>query len=123
MEFDEFLFPFVTNSQAESEGERATALDVLRLLTDTDITVEEVLPEALVKDARKRDKHLWAGRKLATDEHTFTFEEEEYRLVKKRLEASVSNVNIIALGELSPLIEKFKGAEKYSAPKLEEEVA
>jgi hypothetical protein len=115
LEFDEFLFPFVTNSQAENDKERTTATDVLKLLSDEEYTVEETLSDELVTRAEKLDKHLWPGRKLATDEHTFTFEEDEYRLVRKRLTDAVKGVNIIALAHFSPLLDKFKQAEKYSA--------
>mgnify|MGYP003145374103 CR=1 FL=1 len=113
LEFNEFIFPFVTNSQAESDAEREVAIRVLRILRDPDITVEETVSDAVREQAAKLDKHIWAGRKLLDDSHTFTFEEDEYQVVKKRLIDAIPSVNIIALEHFSPLIDKFKDAEKY----------
>ena len=121
LEFDEFLFPFVTNSTAESDKEREIAIRVLKILRNPEYTVEETVRDELREQAAKLDKHLWAGRRLANDEHKFSFEEDEYQLVKKRLIDAVPNVNIIALEDYGPLIDRFKDAEKYvvDSPKLE----
>ena len=123
LEFDEFLFPFITNSQAESDKEREVAIRVLRILGDSEYTVEETIRDEVREQAAKLDKHIWAGRKLAEDEHTFSFEEDEYNLVKKRLIDAIPNVNIIALADFGPLVDKFKEAEKYvvDSPKLDED--
>lgn len=123
LEFDEFLFPFVTNSQAENDKEREVAIRVLRILRNPDYTVEETVRDEVRERATKLDKHIWVGRRLSDDEHTFTFEEDEYQLVKKRLIDAIPNVNIIALDDFGPLVDKFKEAEKYvvDSPKLDED--
>jgi hypothetical protein len=122
LEFDEFLYPFVTNSNAENDKERECAIRVLRLLKDDDYTVEETVSDERRAAFTKIDKHMWVGRKLADDEHTFSLEEDEYNLIKKRLIDAIPDVHIIALDDFGPLVDRFKDAEKYvvDKPKLDE---
>ena len=119
LEFDEFLWPIVTTSNAESDKERAVALDVLRLLSDEEYTEEVPLTDAQIAQSSKNNTHVWNSRRLIEDEYTFVLEEEAYRLIRKRLQDASPKVSIVCLADFSPLLDRFNDAKKYKAEKDE----
>ena len=123
LEFDEFLWPIVTNSQAENEKERSVAVDVLRLLSDDDCTEEVPLTDEQIEKAERSNSHVWNSRRLSDDEHTFAIEEAPYRLVRKRMKDAISKVSIICMDDFSPLVDKINDAKKYTAKVVPDETA
>lgn len=116
-QFDEFLYPAIASSSAENESELETAVRVLRKLKKPDITFEEVISSEEQERAKKNRTKLVPFRKLTVDEHTFMFEEPEYKLVLDRVKAHLPRISLAAAEELWEFYESVKGAPEVNIEK------
>lgn len=121
-QFDEFLFPFVSGSSPESDNERECALRVMRKLKDPEITEEEALSPAQLEAAERRKRKIWPGRRLACPEATFHFQEDEHRLILKRLKEATKGIAMLVIEEYTAFLDAFEGAKEVrDGPKVVKE--
>lgn len=120
--FDTFVFQQVTTLPAANESEFETALRLLKKLKDPALTKEVALtPEE--QEAEKQGQRAFPFRQLLEDEATFVLEEDEYQLLKKRVEKHKTLVATLVLEEFAELLAVIAGAETYNiqAASLKEE--
>jgi hypothetical protein len=121
-EFDRFLYPYGTNIASANVKEHLVSLRLVEKLQDPAITKQSDLAQNAIDEAEEKGEMAWATHKLAVDEHTFLFEEDEKRLMLSRLEKSIGRVPPALGAEFEVLRQKFVKAEPIDlAPPVEEE--
>ena len=122
LEFDRFFYPYGTNVASKDVKEHLVSLRLVEKLTDPAITEEHDPTNAEIEDAEEKGEMWWPTHKLAVDEHTFLFEEDEKRLALDRLEKNIGRVPPALGAEYEVLRQKFITAEWIDlAPTVEDE--
>lgn len=111
-EFKRFFWGSYVTGQAKSEGDLEIALRVIKKLKY--ISLENPMTD------EERDKGIIPGRQMIDESATLVFEEDEYKSVKDRCVAFVTQVNYILAEEYTDFLNRLKGCEKYEATSEEE---
>ena len=111
-QFDTFLFPHVAQSSAKDESEFETALRLMRKIKDPAVT-EEVPLTAVERQAKENGQRLFPFRRLLGDAHTFVLEEDEHKLLLKRLNERKTSVALLALEEFDELLKVVAAAPEF----------
>lgn len=115
-EFDTFVFQQVAGSTAENDNEAETAIRLMRKLKDETLTIE-CEPTKEEGEARKKGRSVFLMRQLREGSATFVLQDDEHKLLFKRLEKNVPHVALLLLEEFSDLVRRVKEAPAYDVPK------
>lgn len=120
-EFDNYLYPYGTNVASKDVKEHLVSLRLVEKLQDPEVT--EAIPprQDEIDKAEESGEMVWGMHKLAADEHTFLFEEDEKRLLLQRLEKNVGRVPPAIGYEFELLRQKFLNAEPIDITPAKEE--
>lgn len=114
-EFDEYLYPAFARNGVASEEEFEVALRVIRKLKEH-ATPEELSDEDIAEAEKTRGARAVAFLKLDSPEATFRLEEDEYKLVQKRLKAHLPNVALVFAEEFDALRQSVENAPQADEP-------
>ena len=107
-EFDLIIWKAFGNVGAKSEAELETATRTVKKLKDASSEVP------LTSEERAQGFQV-PGRSLSEEEIEFTFEEDEYNLVKNKLVEFLPNVALVLADVFHDLLVRFKDAESQEA--------
>lgn len=109
LDFRDFLFPAVTSFPAEDEREMETGVRVVRKITDLEVTdPEEPGPEA--KAAMKAGRRWYPAHTLREPDHAFEFEEDEHRLILKRMGEYLKGISPLAAEDYLKFLKNVRDA-------------
>lgn len=111
-EFDDLFFPAISSQGSDNEDELEVAMRVIRKLRHGDYTKLEQLSKERLDEAARFGRKLVPQRFLISDSTTFTFEEDEYNLIVKRLTRAIPTFSNAVAPELFDLLERVKKAPK-----------
>lgn len=110
-EFDDFVYPALATSSAENMQELEVAVRLMRKLSERNITEEEVITESRRTEADRQGHKVIPFRKLVSVVSTFHFEEDEWNLLRTRLEAYMPRVSLAAAERLYTLVSHINNTE------------
>jgi hypothetical protein len=108
-EFDNILYPAFVSGSPESEDELEVAVR-LKFLFKKNADYEEISAEETIAATKRRERVI-PFLKLRSDT-TFTFEEDEFKLLHKRLVAAIPRSSFAIAEEMADLLSRFKKSEK-----------
>lgn len=121
-EFDRFFYPYGINIASKDVKEHLVSLRLVEKLQDPTITEQIDPTRDQLYNAEESGEMVWPTHKLAVDEHTFLFEEDEKRLLLSRLEKNIGRVPPAIGAEFEVLRQKVIAAEPMDlAPPVEED--
>ena len=120
-EFDRFLYPYGTNVASKDVKEHLVSLRLVEKLQDPTITEQHDQTPDEIAESEEKGEMWWPTHKLAGEEHTFVFEEDEKKLILARLEKNVGRVPPAIGYEFELLRQKFLNAEPIDITPAKEE--
>lgn len=109
-EFNDFLYPAVGGSSAQSEQELETALRVMKKLHDPESTQIIEIPEDQRRAAQEAGQRILPVRRLKAPDMKLVLEEDEHRLIVERLKAYIPKVTLLGAEALYDFLQKLVNA-------------
>ena len=110
-QFTVFAFPAVAQAPAETESELETAMRLIRKFKDTALTDEIPLTDKEIAEGKADPrKKQYTFRTLREASATFILEEDERKLLLKRVEGNKLGVSTLVLEEYMDMIAVVKDA-------------
>ncbi len=94
-QFQNFVFPYVGAASAKDMNEWETQLNLIKKLKDPALTAQIEL-SAEEELAMQRGQAVYAFYRLREEQATFSLEDDEWRMLKRRIEENRSRVNAVA---------------------------
>ena len=91
-EFDNYFYRYVTNVCADGVPEHLVSLRLVEKIQDPEVTERHDPPQEEIDEKEGKGELWWPKYKLSVPSHEFMFEEDEKRLVLKRLDANIGHV-------------------------------
>lgn len=116
-DFDTFVFQQVAGSTAENDNEAETAIRLMRKIKDEALTEEEESTKEQ-EELRKKGRPVFLMRKLREEQAVFILQDDEHKLLLKRLEKNLSSVALLVLEGFMDLIKNVKESPAYELTKV-----
>lgn len=110
-QFDDLLYPACMTGPVENFDQLEVAMRLMAKLQDPALTEKEVISEDLLREYAKARQKPVPQQQLREQEATFTFEEDEFKLLVSKVKEHIHRVNMVAAPDLYKLIKQLEAAE------------
>ena len=118
-QFDNFVYPPLGQGNAKGDASWETALRVMKVLKDPELTRPRDLDADELK-AQKEGKPVYAFHKLLDSEAEFMFEEDEWRFVRDKVKENRDNVSLMAAQDYEETLVLLNDAEKIEVKEVDD---